>query len=123
MEGRYPPNMAEDQANELNQLEDKLLWYLRHQDEVLDYRHRFLAQYTPEDVGRWSRATRRARLASLNNARNFYEKQAESHQANQSTIMDWFDRYIKLRSGRMILRSQYMQKQEPLLSEEFEFEE
>ena len=28
--------------NEIASLADKLMWYHQHQDEVLDYRHRFL---------------------------------------------------------------------------------
>ena len=33
-------------------LESNLLWYKHHQDEVLDYPHRFLADFSQEDVGK-----------------------------------------------------------------------
>ena len=87
--------------HELQQLQDKLLWYLRHQDEVLDYRHRFLVQYKPEDVS-WSRASRRARLESLNNASQYYKNECTQRARGQSTIYTWLNQFTRLRNGRMI---------------------
>ena len=88
--------------HELQQLQDKLLWYLRHQDEVLDYRHRFLVQYKPEDVSCWSRASRRARLESLNNASQYYKNECTQRARGQSTIYTWLNQFTRLRNGRMI---------------------
>jgi hypothetical protein len=88
--------------DEMIQLRDKLHWYQRHQDEVLDYRHRFLVDFSPEDADRWTRATRRAKLSMLDNARTFYKMQLHNRSKNQSTISDWVHSYTKLRSGRLI---------------------
>ena len=88
--------------HELQQLQDKLIWYLRHQDEVLDYRHRFLAQYTTEDVSRWSRATRKAKLESLNNASQYYKTECTQRASGQLTIFTWLNQFTRLRNGRMI---------------------
>jgi len=88
--------------HELQQLQDKLLWYLRHREEVLDYRHRFLAQYNPEDVSRWSRATRRAKLESLNNASQYYRTECTQRAQGQTTIFNWLNQFTRLRSGRMV---------------------
>jgi ribonuclease HI len=88
--------------DEMAQMETKLSWYQRHQDEVLDYRHRFLANFTSEDVGRWTRATRRAKLELLNNARKYYEVECAQQARNQSTIYDWIHSYTVLRSGRIV---------------------
>ena len=88
--------------DEMSTLSDKLHWYQRHQDEVLDYRHRFLVDYSSEDVGHWTRATRRAKLEMLNNARKFYEVECKQNAQQQTTIYNWMARYKKLRSGRII---------------------
>ena len=43
--------------NEMSLLADKLVWYHQHQDEVLDYRHCFLIDYSLNNVERWTRIT------------------------------------------------------------------
>ena len=87
---------------EMADLSDRLLWYLRHQDNVLDYRHRFLADFDPQDVRRWSRASRRAKLETLNNAREYFEVECQQKAQNQTTIINWLQQSKELRSGRII---------------------
>ena len=79
-------------------------WYIRNQHEALDYRHRFLVDFTREDIFRWKLATKRAKLTLLDNAAKFYENQQEQHCDQQSTIDDWIGSYMKLRSGRLVSR-------------------
>ena len=50
-------------------LESNPLWYKRHQDEFIDYRYRFLVEFSHKDVGKWSQETRRAKVEMFNNAR------------------------------------------------------
>ena len=83
-------------------LKDKLLWYQRHQDEVLDYQHRFLADFELFVLKRWSRTTRRAHVERLNNARRYFQRECKQRAINQSTINDWLLSYTSLRSGRLI---------------------
>jgi len=85
-------------------LSDKLCWFLRNHHEALDYRHRFLVDYTADDIQRWKLTTKRAKVSLLENAARFYENLNEQHAAQQSTIDDWLDSFIKLRNGRLIPR-------------------
>jgi len=78
------------------------MWFHRHQDEVLDYRHRFLVDYTLQDVERWTRITRTSKVATLDNAMRFHKVECEQSARHQSTIYDWMSRHKKLRSGRII---------------------
>ena len=87
---------------EMADLSDRLLWYLRHRDNVLDYRHRFLADFKPDDIRRWSRASRQAKLETLNNARDYYEVKCQQKARNQTTIITWLHQSKELCSGRMI---------------------
>ena len=59
--------------------------HLRHQDKVLDYRHQFLADFQPDDVRCWSQASRRAKLDTLNNARDYYEVECPQKQKGHET--------------------------------------
>ena len=43
--------------DEMSSLADKPMWYHQHQDEVLDYCHRFLVDYTLSNVECWIRIT------------------------------------------------------------------
>ena len=83
-------------VDEMTQLAKKLVWYKPHQTAVLDYRHRFLTAFTVDDVTRWSRTTRRAKLKLLNNARKYYEVECNQKACNQSTIYDWIHSYTVL---------------------------
>ena len=65
---------------------DELTWYHRHQDEVLDYWHRFLVDYDLDDIDRWTRATRRAKVTMINNAMHFYKVKCQQTAPQQSTI-------------------------------------
>ena len=89
-------------ADEMTDLQSRLSWYLRHQNDVLDYRHRFLVDYSDESISRMSRTTRRAKLELLNNARTYYETECLQRATNQSTIFDWLHSYKELRSGRLV---------------------
>ena len=86
----------------MSSLADKLMWYHQHQDEVLDYRHRFLINYTLSDVERWTRITRTSKVTILDNAMRFYKTECEQSAQQQSTIHDWLSRHKRLRSGRLI---------------------
>jgi len=88
--------------DEMTSLEDQLYWFQRHQNEVLDYRHQFLTDFTAEEVSRWSRATRRAKINMLKNAQRYYATECKQKAANQSTIFDWLHSYTTLRSGRLV---------------------
>ncbi len=94
-------NSASD-LSEMRSLEERLLWYKRHNNEVLDYRHRFLADFTEEDIKKWTKYSRRAKLELLHNARKFYETECSQHSSSQSTIFDWIHSFTELRSGRLI---------------------
>ena len=89
-------------ADEMTNLESRLKWYLQHQQEVLDYRHRFLMEHTAESIKRWSRTTRRAKLKLLSNARDHYKTECLQRASNQSTILDWLHLYRELRRGRLV---------------------
>ena len=58
--------------DKMSTLADRLKWFRHHQDQVLDHRHRFLTNFSDNDVDRWSRDTRKAQLKVLTNAREFY---------------------------------------------------
>jgi len=49
-------------TDEASSLRDRMHWYQRHQSEVLDYRHRFLADFTESDLLKWKRSTLRAQV-------------------------------------------------------------
>jgi len=74
--------------DKLTQMAERHLWYQRHQDDVLDYRHIILAAFHADDVGRWSKATRTAKLTMLDNAQCFYEMQQDLWTQHQSTMED-----------------------------------
>ena len=40
--------------DEMTDLQSRLSWYLRHQNDVLDYRHRFLVDYSDDSITRMS---------------------------------------------------------------------
>ena len=88
--------------DELVTLKDKLLWFQRHHQQVLDYRHQFLVAFTSDDVEQWSRTTRRAKLNILNNAKDWYETECQQRAANQTTMYDWINSYTILRSGKLV---------------------
>ena len=88
--------------DECDSAKDKLLWYARHSNEVLDYRHQFLTEGIISNIDQWTYQTCRAKLEMLNNARDYYEVQCNQHQARQRTIYDWIHGYKELRSGRLI---------------------
>ena len=73
----------------MSSLADKLMWYHRHQDEVLDYYHQFLIDYTLSNVERWTRITRTSKVAMLNSAMRFYKVECGQLACRQSTIYDW----------------------------------
>ena len=85
-------------------LADRLLWYKRHQGEVLDYRHRFLVDYDEDKIHRWSRSVRQQKVTMLDNARHWYANECTTRARNQTTITNWFDKYMKLRSGKLVGR-------------------
>ena len=68
---------------------ERIQWYRRHQNSVLDYRHRFLADVSDATIERWTRASRRTHLALLDNARDYYEIERNQRNNNQTTIDDW----------------------------------
>ena len=90
------------EVDDMATMADRLRWYQRNQERVLDYRHRILCTYTDKDIQKWTRATRRARLEMLNNARKYYATECQQKQAGQSTIYNWLHSYKELRSGRLI---------------------
>ena len=75
-------------VDEMQTLHDKLLWFQQHQENILVYHYRFLADFCPGEIERWSRTARRARVEMLNNAQHFYTMEQKQRAANQSTIMD-----------------------------------
>ena len=85
--------------DELTQMVEQLLWHQRHQDDVLDYRHRILAAFHADNVGRWFKATRIATLTMLDNAQHFYETQQYLQTQHQSTMEDWLNSYTKYAMG------------------------
>ncbi len=89
-------------SDELETMAEKLAWYRRHQNTVLDYRHRYLAENNDTTIAKWSAPLRRAQLALLDSARQHYETDLEQRRGNQTTIMDWYSKFMKLRSGRFI---------------------
>lgn len=93
---------SETPVEEMQSLADKLRWYRMHQNSVLDYRHRFLADASDVIIDRWSRDARRAQLALLADARRYHEVEIAQRLSNQTTISDWLDQYKRLRSGRLI---------------------
>ena len=88
--------------NKMSSLAGKLMWYHRHQDEVLNYRHRFLVDYTLSNVKRWTRITRTSTVAMLDNTMGFYKVECGQLACCQSTIYDWMSRHKQLRSGQLI---------------------
>ena len=86
----------------MSTLVDRLNWYHRQQDKVLDYQHRFSVDYSIKDIEHWTRLTRQVKLTMLNNDRNFYETKSRQKTRNQSTIYDWMRQYKHLSSGEII---------------------
>ncbi len=89
-------------SDELETMAEKLAWYRRHQNTVLEYRHRYLAENNDTTIAKWSAPLRRAQLALLDSARQHYETDLDQRRGNQTTIMDWYSKFMKLRSGRFI---------------------
>ena len=85
-------------ADKMSDLDSRLKWCLRHQQEVLDYRHRLLVDYTDDSIKRWSRTIRRAKLDLLNNTRDYYETECLQQAKNQSALFDWLHSHKELRS-------------------------
>ena len=79
--------------DEMKSLEDQLYSFQRHQNEVLNYRHQFLTDFTSGEVSRWSRATRRAKINMLKNAQRYYATECK---------LDWLHSYTTLRSGCLV---------------------
>ena len=88
--------------NKMSSLADKLMWYHRHQDKVLDYRHQFLIDYTLSNVERWTRITRTSKVTVLDNAMRFHKIKCGQSARRQSTIYNWMSGHKKLHSGRLI---------------------
>ena len=114
-------------TDDMMTLADRLLWYLRHQDEVLDYRHRFLVDYDENKIHHWSRDTRRQKVTMLDNARHWYTNECNTRAQSQTTITNWFDKYMTLRSGKLVGRGIDNARMPPTdnvgyETEEFEFE-
>ena len=86
--------------DELDSLKDKLEWFSRHQNEVLDYRHRFLVNYTAEEINGMRKETRKKRVQHLQSAMNWYEVECSQRAKNQTTMYDWTAKLTQLRSGR-----------------------
>jgi hypothetical protein len=89
-------------SDELETMAEKLAWYRRHQNTVLDYRHQYLAENNDTTIAKWSAPLRRAQLALLDSARQHYETDLDQRRGNRTTIMDWYSKFMKLRSGRFI---------------------
>ena len=83
----------EAKCNNEDSLKDQLRWYTRHRDEVMDYRHRYLAEYTEHDLQRWSHSTLVAKVTTLTNCKEYYENKVKQRQKQQRTINDWRDQY------------------------------
>ena len=88
--------------DELTTMAEKLSWYRDNQHEVLDYRHRYLADNNETTIQGCSANLRRAQLALLDSARRYHNTEIGQRQQNQTTITDWFSRYMQLRSGRFL---------------------
>ena len=84
------------------------MWYHRHQDELLDYRHRFLIDYSLSNVERWTRITQTSKVAMLDNAMQFYKIQCGQSARHQSTIYDWMDRNINSAVVESLVRASLM---------------
>ena len=69
--------------------ENKLKWYHRHQDEVLDYRHRFFANYDPNTLHRWHRRRMTKQLDLLKTAHNYHDNATSQLAGNQTTLSSW----------------------------------
>ena len=74
--------------DDMASLVDKLKWYHQHQDEVLDYQHRFLVDYTLSNVERWTCVTRMLKAAMLDNVMQFYKVECSQSAHYQLTIYD-----------------------------------
>jgi hypothetical protein len=83
------PNPA--QLQEMQSLEEKLQWYHRHRFKVLAHRHRFLAEYRIEDLGRWDRNRRKETLRGLERARRIYEIECTQRVQGQQVLSRWLD--------------------------------
>ena len=88
---------------EMSLLADKLMWYHRHQDEVLDYRHRFLIDCTLSNVERWNHITRTSKVSILDNTMHFHKIECGQLARRQSTIYDWMSRHKKRCSGGLVV--------------------
>ena len=75
--------------DEMNSLTDKLKWYYRHQDEVLDYRHRFFANCDPTTLHRWHRQRMIKKLNLLETAHNYHNNATSQLADNQTTLSSW----------------------------------
>ena len=88
--------------DKISSLADKLMWYHRHQDKVLNYHHQFLIDYTLSDVKRLTRIARTSKVAILDSAMRFHKIKCGQSAHHQSTIYDWMSHNNKLRSRRLI---------------------
>ena len=77
--------------DERNSLTDKLKWYHRHQDEVLDYRHRIFANYDPTTLHKWHRRRMIDHLDLLETAHTYHNNATSQLADNQTTLSSWIE--------------------------------
>ena len=65
---------------------ERLEWYNRFQNEVLDYRHRFLIDFDDHEIQLMSRDARSARLTLLDNAKRVYTLECRQKVHGQTVI-------------------------------------
>ena len=87
-------------ADEMITFADRLNWYHCHQDEVLDYHHRFLVDQFIKDVEYWKRATKQAKLLIM--PANFMRPSLNRKAWNQLTNYIWMEQYKHLHTGQII---------------------
>ena len=73
----------------MNSLTDKLKWYHRHQDKVLDYRHRTFVNYDPTTLHKWHRRRMIEQLDLLETAHSCHDNATSQLADNQTTLSSW----------------------------------
>lgn len=73
---------------------ERLEWYNRFQNEVLDYRHRFLIDFDDHEIPLMSRDARRARLTLLDNAKRAYTLECRQRVRGQTVIPNFMAKRI-----------------------------
>ena len=89
--------------DEINWLTDKLKWYHRHHNEVLDCRHWILVNYDPTTLHQWHSQRMIDQFDLLETAHNYQDNAISQIDDNQTTLISWIKSPPTLHEGAVYI--------------------